>query len=128
MQTKYFVLAVMTAIVLNLTSCTVGSDNWMCLTAATYLKVEGLKDSDDKLLSVNDIQSKEDIVWQDKRYMYVVVKYTVKMPSGNREQRLLHMLFTEDGKQSIDISLDGKKGLNGGPIDWIPTTPSTIQQ
>jgi len=108
MNWKTIIWTVLAVMVLSMSGCMPGSEQWNIRTAArSYVKEGGLREGE-KLVFVNGIQRKCGTEWQGESCKYAAVKYTVRTLDGRKEQRLLHLLMTEHCGRVIDCSYDGK--------------------
>ncbi len=116
MKTKSFFIIAMAAVglfaAMSLTGFAPGSDQWhIRVAAARYVRNEGLQDGE-KLRYVGLVSHKEHRVWNGQECKYATVKYTVRNASGQREQRILHLLMTERCDSMVEVSRDGE-------AEWI---------
>ena len=89
-----------------------GSEQWYIRKAATRcIKNEGLQ-AGEKLVFINGTQRECECEWQSQTCRYVAVKYAVKEADGSKTHRILHLLLTENGKQVLKASFDGR-------ADWV---------
>ena len=100
-------MAVLAVAVLSMSGCMPGSEKWnIHIAARCYIKGGGLQDGE-KLVFVNGIQRKCETLWQGKTRKYVAVKYTFRKANGSLDQRIIHLLMTEQCDSIIDCSYDG---------------------
>lgn len=108
MKPKFIIIGLVLAVVLSMSGCMPGSEQWNIRIAAhCYIKGGGLQEGE-KLIFVNGIQRKCLREWQGQMCKYVAVKYTFRKANGNLDQRILHLLMTEHCDSIVDCSYDGK--------------------
>ena len=97
-----------------------GSEQWYIQKAAKHcIKNDGLQ-AGEKLVFINGTQRQCACEWNGQPCQYVAVKYTVKKPNGSKTHRIVHMLMSENGKQAIEVSFDGKaEWVQGRDIDAV---------
>lgn len=122
MKTKMIVLAVIAAVVFSMGGCRhiPGSEQWRIRRAATHcIKTGGLQPGE-KLSFINGTQRECACEWQGQPCKYVAVKYAVKDANGDKTHRIVHLLLSNNCKQTFDVSFNGSaKWVQGRDIDVI---------
>ena len=123
MKTKTIIWTVMAVVVLfAVNGCRhiPGSEQWYIQKAAKHcIKNDGLQ-AGEKLVFINGTQRQCACEWNGQPCKYVAVKYTVKEADGDKTHRIVHLLMSQNGKQTVEVSFDGKaQWVMGRDIDRI---------
>ena len=123
MRTRIMIIGVvLAAVLLAVNGCRniPGSEQWYIQKAAKHcIKNDGLQ-AGEKLVFINGTQRQCACEWNGHPCQYVAVKYTVKEADGDKTHRIVHLLMSENGKQTVEVSFDGKaEWVRGRDIDVV---------
>ena len=122
MRTKTIIWTVVAVVVMTMSGCRhiPGSEQWYIQKTVKHcIQNDGLQ-AGEKLVFINGMQRQCACEWNGQPCKYVAVKYAVKEADGNKTHRIVHLLMSENGKQTIEVCFDGKaEWVQGRDVDAV---------